>query len=1106
MTIFGKTGKRKPASLLGCDPRLLRRGTIATLGVALLIGTNVARAVPGATATSPVTPTFVDINPGNVDAGYVDTDCTPTGCTAQQDGGRVNGLAVVPDAPNIYFAASEVGGLFKSTDGGASWRHLDGHLPATTWDVAVEPGGQRVFATSFNEGRVDTAAPLQVSTDGGDTWRGRLPAAPHDCAQVRADQPSAFWIALRPGTSDVLVGTNCGLALSTNAGGTWTRFDPTPAPDDPPSPVWDIVALPGGKTYACGDDGLLLSENGQPGAWTVLPRPPVFSGGYCSLAVSPDDSDVVFAVFAKGRWGGDTFGVGCCEVGRDPGLLPAAFYEAHVDAATATVDWNPLPYPDDVYRPANPDPFKTDPFPNFVTQKGRVPIVATNKRSQGYDLWMGDGSLWRVSCSAQQTPNCSLDTLDPNLWSGSFTDHLGARTDAHGDSGDLEFNPAGSVDACPTLYSSDGGIYTNTIVDPTTCHDPAFHGANIGLHAFLLWDMEGVHIDNDVDAEDIYFATQDNGLYYTGEAGKCDSSAGQTCTWLHRTGGDEADVAADGSTVLASRGGDLRWANRGFPNPVFGALSGLGPFGVPAQLASVGSGDFMMVVPPNCCVDKDRNPIVIPMGVRDITDVENAPFGSPKGTWTSSKTPCHIVMSNGAAGPQPYVLAGGCAWPYSFENRAVSATDQLWTYRAGEWQRIAVPSGATGFGLIAVDPQNPNRLYASAIGSQPPFMVRSTDGGQNWNRDDALTSLMSGNGRFIAYPGVDRDQIWPYQQPLMLAFDPQDPNVLVAGGESSGVFVSSDGGESWALLTDPFTPGTSGTPHLPRPLWAHFDHDAAGVVRVYLGTGRGVWRVAVPEADAAVVSFGVVTPPSRVLVGQPVELTLRKVVTNQGPSAPVNITVSRTAAAPSGSSVMPAASSETVMTVAKDELRTIDETFTITCGAPGPQTFSFANRIHPTSPAYVDPDATNNTAAAQVTVECIVPVAINIKPGGFPNAMNLNGTAPVAVLSTGAGEYGLPLAFDATTIDPATARFGSASLVLSGAGGATPIRGVGHIEDSYELDETTQDGDLDLVLQFRVGDSDLTSSSTEACVGGTYLDAGAVSRRFFGCDTVKISP
>jgi hypothetical protein len=42
----------------------------------------------------------------------------------------------------------------------------------------------------------------------------------------------------------------------------------------------------------------------------------------------------------------------------------------------------------------------------------------------------------------------------------------------------------------------------------------------------------------------------------------------------------------------------------------------------------------------------------------------------------------------------------------------------------------------------------------------------------------------------------------------------------------------------------------------------------------------------------------------------------------------------------------------------------------------------------------------------------------------------------------------------------------------------------GSLDDSYELDETTKDGDIDLVLHFRVGDSGLTASSTQGCVAG----------------------
>ena len=1160
--------------------------------------------------------TFVDITPDNLgpydgQAAANIPDC-PAPCLSGLNGGRVHNLAPVPGDATTYFAASEVGGLFKSINGGVSWSHLDGYLPWTAWDVAAASGGQRVYATSFNEGRRDLTTVLQVSTDGGTTWTGRLPAAPSTCSPERTGQPSGFGIAIRPGTAEVLVGTNCGLARSTDGGDTWTRFDPTPL--DPPLSVWDAVALTGGPTYACGDDGLLVSPNGQAATWTQLARP-AGTGGFCSLAVSPEETNVVFAMFANPQSYGELFGAS-----------GGALYQGVVSldgAGNATgVTWTQL---------ANPDA--------SIGTKTRLPFVVANDRSVGYDLWAGIGNVVRGTCTtpaiqpAANTPRCTV-------WTTTYTDANGTLLqNAHGDSGDMAFNSTVAIDACPTLYSSDGGIYRNARTTSPTCHDPQFVGSNSGLHAFTVWDMEGVNTAGE-DTEDLYFGTQDDGLYYTDDAGR---TAAQP-VWQHRIGGDLYDFAADANTVAAStNGAEILAGNRGFLNMVTAApaatITANPPLDIPEFIVRAGAGQFLIAI--TSPTSSSGTPI--PIGVRKTTDIINDPLGSALGTWPAEAAPpCHIAVGSGPGGAQPYVLAGRCFWPDSGSRRPF-AGDQLWTYRevspgVSDWKQIAVPpktsggtaAAAAGFGLIAVAPSNANLLYASVVLDGDPRMMRSTDGGGTWTFDQRLTELMSGGGRFLPYPVKTEDGIFPYLQPLMVAFDPLNPSILVAGGTASGVFLSWSGGAEWALLTDPTTPGTSGVPHLPRPTAAHFDHDKPGVVRIYLGTGRGIWRVEVPiadlkitksdspdpafagetitytvgvenlgpstvaavtvrdslppdvafnhdtdscsesptgtltcaggtvapnsqttfsiivdvpadlvyqnggpktitngvavsgaidlntandtattstlvkaKADAAIVSFAAVNAPKEVIVGQPLQLTLRKAITQHGPSSPVDISLLRTATAPAGSSVTPTSSSAAAIAVLKEEIRTLDEVFTITCGAPGAQTFSFSNTLKLAQSADVDPNLSNNVASAAVTIECIVPVAVNIKPHSFPNAMNLNGAVPVGVLTTKAGEYGLPLSFDATRIVSATVRFGPASLVLPETGGVAPTGA--HVEDTYELNDQSRDGDLDMVLQFRVAPSGLTPASTQACVKGTFVGAGNQAFKFFGCDSIKIS-
>ncbi|MDT8307024.1 MAG: S8 family serine peptidase [Anaerolineae bacterium] len=264
----------------------------------------------------------------------------------------------------------------------------------------------------------------------------------------------------------------------------------------------------------------------------------------------------------------------------------------------------------------------------------------------------------------------------------------------------------------------------------------------------------------------------------------------------------------------------------------------------------------------------------------------------------------------------------------------------------------------------------------------------------------------------------------------------------------------------------------------------------------------------VAEADLEIVSFEAVDPPAQVLVGEDVDITLRKVFTNNGPSAPMDVEVTQTATAPPDATVTPTMAVSTEAALALNELRELFEVFTINCGAASHHTFIFENEIQPLDPADTDPDQSNNTATVELDIECVVPVALNIKPGSFPNSINPDSrdVIPLAILTTTAGEYGLPLAFDATTIDPLSVRFGPPDEVWNETGGAFEAHNRGHIEDSRELDESTRDGDLDMVLHFHVRETGIGPGDTEACVKGQWVDGNGDPHTFFGCDSVRIVP
>jgi photosystem II stability/assembly factor-like uncharacterized protein len=212
------------------------------------------------------------------------------------------------------------------------------------------------------------------------------------------------------------------------------------------------------------------------------------------------------------------------------------------------------------------------------------------------------------------------------------------------------------------------------------------------------------------------------------------------------------------------------------------------------------------------------------------------------GASTSPANACGIQVSRAGTDAIFYVKSGGCDGDRGGRLFHYDGTDPGQT-----WQQI-VRTGDTRFGVYDVDPDDADRVIASDLTDHfSPEMVMTTDGGAIWQNLTGLDDLMTGSGVFhyTNHRGPKHSAGSPgYPQPTLVAFDPAEDNLIVAGAADAGVFVSTDAGNNWRLVSDPHTPSVSNVAHIPRPRYARFDRDQSGTVRVYLGTkGRGVWRL-----------------------------------------------------------------------------------------------------------------------------------------------------------------------------------------------------------------------------------------------------------------------
>ncbi len=117
-------------------------------------------------------------------------------------GGRQHDVEAIPGDPSTIYVASASGGIWRSTNRGQNWTPLTDHLPVSTFgDIALAPSNPRILyaGTGEQNNRQSTSWGNGVyrSDDGGDSWRHLgLEGTRHiGEVQVHPEDPDVVWVA-----------------------------------------------------------------------------------------------------------------------------------------------------------------------------------------------------------------------------------------------------------------------------------------------------------------------------------------------------------------------------------------------------------------------------------------------------------------------------------------------------------------------------------------------------------------------------------------------------------------------------------------------------------------------------------------------------------------------------------------------------------------------------------------------------------------------------------------------------------------------------------------------------------------------------------------------
>jgi photosystem II stability/assembly factor-like uncharacterized protein len=712
-------------------------------------------------------------------------------------GGAMFRPVVSPHDPNTVLVACDMTGAYITHDGGKSWRMFN--LRGVAEFFVFDPHDKNVIYVQ--------STALWRSTDNGDTWKLVYPKpsavkgvkmdSDHSDEDVLADPDPLKTIsamAIDPANSKILYAAagqrNKGpfaLYISRDAGENWSKLT-----DLPSASIKIFVnqsSAEDQRTVVTAGANFINIWN--PSATKNIPVPPGKKITDISVGFTAQQTPIFYAISDEtvatmstdqgATWRKIELGKGDVKQGAIATSLlhPDTAYVSYRDLAEGGLKYMGVAKTSDTGRTWNLV-WKED-----INEAGKP-------GANVHDAWITEkfGSDW-----AGNPLTISVANQDANL---VYATDLG-RT--------MKSSDGGATWNAVYSQKSAGGGYTTTGLDVTTSY--------------------GYHFDP-FDKNRQFISTTDIGLFRSEDGGKSwmQSTEGVPRDWRNTTYWIVFDPAVKGRVWSVNS-----WTHD-LPRPKMWRRSGVGKYRGGVCISNDGGKTWTKS---NDGMDQTAATFILldPTSPVDSRTLYVTGFG--RGVYKSTNGGKSWTLKNtGITQKEPF------AWRISRDNKGAlyllisrrSEDGSIGTdkdgaiYRstdgADHWMPVAMPQGANAPNGLAIDPQNPNRLYlatwARATGEhgEGGGIYLSEDAGKTWKQV------------------LDRDR-----HIYDITIDPRDAKILYAAGFESSAWISHDAGEHWSRI-----PGFNFK-------WGHrVTPDPENPKAIYITTfGGGVWRGTVDGKD-----------------------------------------------------------------------------------------------------------------------------------------------------------------------------------------------------------------------------------------------------------------